>query len=71
MFISKEHEKASFGENSPGPASGPRPNSFGVQTLSSKKTQPKYGFGTAKVRQPRFTLQRGSSPRSRSPARIW
>ena len=49
IFISKEHEKATYGENSPGPASGPMVASFGVQTLSNKKTNPTIGFGTSKV----------------------
>jgi len=48
VFISKEHGKATFGLTSPGPATGPRPNSFGVQTLSQKKTNPTWGFGTSK-----------------------
>jgi hypothetical protein len=48
VFISKEHEKAAYGENSPGPGNGPRPDSFGNQTLSQKKSNPKWGFGTSR-----------------------
>lgn len=48
IFISKEHEKQSFGENSPGPATGPVVHSFGPQTLSVKKTNPSMSFGTSK-----------------------
>ncbi len=48
VFISKEHEKAAFGEIGPGPAGGPTVNSFGTQTLSHKKTNPTWGFGTSK-----------------------
>lgn len=48
IFISKEHEKAAFGELSPGPVTSNMVNSFGSQTLSVKKTNPSWGFGTAK-----------------------
>ncbi len=50
IFISKEHEKAAFGLWSPGPTTSKTVDSFGVQTLSVKKTNPSFGFGTAKVR---------------------
>lgn len=48
IFISKEHEKSSYGENSPGPATGSVVNAIGNQTLSVKKTLPSWGFGTSK-----------------------
>lgn len=48
IFISKEHEKAAYGELSPGPATGPVVNAIGHQTLSVKKTNPSFGFGTSK-----------------------
>ncbi|GAX74496.1 hypothetical protein CEUSTIGMA_g1945.t1 [Chlamydomonas eustigma] len=48
VFISKEHEKAAFGEISPGPAIAPIIPSFGSQTISTKKTNPTWGFGTSK-----------------------
>ncbi len=50
IFISKEHEKAAFGLWSPGPVTSKAVNSFGSQTLSVKKTNPSWGFGTGKVR---------------------
>ena len=48
IYISKEHGKDSFGRGSPGPCTGVTINSFGTQTLSVKKSQPSYGFGTSK-----------------------
>mmetsp|Transcript_4343 Transcript_4343/g.9399 ORF Transcript_4343/g.9399 Transcript_4343/m.9399 type:complete len:303 (+) Transcript_4343:168-1076(+) len=48
IFISKEHEKGAYGEMSPGPVTGTVVNSFGNQTLSVKKSNPSWGFGTSK-----------------------
>lgn len=45
-FISKEHEKAAFGMNSPGPTTGNATTSLGKQTLSVKSSAPGWGFGT-------------------------
>jgi len=49
IFISKDHEKGAFGEWSPGPVTGQVVNSFGKQTMSVKKSNPSWGFGTSKV----------------------
>eukprot|EP00798_Chlamydomonas_sp_ICE-L_P016024 gene16024-22162_t len=48
VFVSKEHEKSQHGRNTPGPTTCPVVHSFGTQTLSAKKTNPSFGFGTAK-----------------------
>lgn len=48
IFVSKEHEKSQHGKLTPGPTTCPVVHSFGSQTLSSKKTNPSFGFGTAK-----------------------
>eukprot|EP00798_Chlamydomonas_sp_ICE-L_P011851 gene11851-14956_t len=48
VFISKEHEKGMFGRDTPGPTTAPRIDSVGNQTLSAKRTNPSFGFGTAK-----------------------
>lgn len=47
LFISKEHEKSQFGNNSPGPASGVTVMACGPQKLSVKKSSPSWGFGTS------------------------
>jgi hypothetical protein len=49
-FISKEHEKATYGEMSPGPTTGHRISAIGKQTQSNRSTSPGWGFGTSKVR---------------------
>lgn len=49
LFISKEHEKGQYGENSPGPVTGQFVSSIGIQTLSVKSSAPSWGFGTGKV----------------------
>ncbi|MEW5299046.1 MAG: hypothetical protein WDW36_002096 [Sanguina aurantia] len=48
LFISKEHEKGQYGENSPGPVTGQFVSSIGIQTLSVKSSAPSWGFGTGK-----------------------
>ncbi|KAF5827930.1 flagellar associated protein [Dunaliella salina] len=48
VFISKDHEKGAFGEWSPGPVTSQVVNSVGPQTMSVKKTNPSWGFGTSK-----------------------
>lgn len=48
VFISKEHEKSGYGKLSPGPTTAKQIDSFGIQTLSIKKSNPSYGFGTSK-----------------------
>lgn len=49
-FISKEHEKQAFGMNSPGPGTAKPLSSAGPQKLSTKATNPTWGFGTSRVR---------------------
>ncbi|PNW81824.1 hypothetical protein CHLRE_06g261900v5 [Chlamydomonas reinhardtii] len=48
IFISKEHEKGAFGENSPGPVTSQFVSSIGPQKLSVKSSAPSWGFGTGK-----------------------
>jgi hypothetical protein len=48
-FISKEHEKQAFGMNSPGPGTAKPLSSSGPQKLSTKSTNPTWGFGTSRV----------------------
>mmetsp|Transcript_21776 Transcript_21776/g.37140 ORF Transcript_21776/g.37140 Transcript_21776/m.37140 type:complete len:301 (+) Transcript_21776:54-956(+) len=64
VFISKEHEKASFGLFSPGPVTGVSVNSFGNQTSSAKKTNPSWGFGTGK-------RDKGNGGESPGPGTYW
>jgi len=45
-FISKEHEKVSYGLNSPGPITANARSSMGNQTQSVKLSAPGWGFGT-------------------------
>ena len=45
-FISKEHEKVSYGLNSPGPVTANARSSMGNQTQSVKLSAPGWGFGT-------------------------
>jgi hypothetical protein len=52
-FISKEHEKQSFGLTSPGPCTAQPYNSYGRQSLSTRSSSPGWGFGTSKVRHER------------------
>lgn len=47
-FISKEHEKQSFGELSPGPTTAQPSTSMGKQSLSVRSSSPGWGFGTAR-----------------------
>lgn len=58
QFISTDHEKAQYGENSPGPVTAHMTSSMGRQTLSRKSSRPSYGFGTAK----RDTIQVTNTP---------
>jgi hypothetical protein len=51
-FISKEHEKQSFGEVSPGPATAGPKSSLGRQLLSDRSSAPGWGFGSSQVRAP-------------------
>jgi hypothetical protein len=48
-FISKEHEKQSFGELSPGPGTASPKSSLGRQLLSVKSSSPGWGFGSSQV----------------------
>ena len=48
VFISKEHEKSSYGAATPGPTTNNFVDSFGPQTMSQKKSLPSWGFGTSK-----------------------
>lgn len=47
IFISKEHEKGAFGENSPGPVTSQFVSAIGPQKLSVKASAPSWGFGTS------------------------
>jgi len=47
-FISKEHEKQSFGLTSPGPCTAQPYNSYGRQSLSTRSSSPGWGFGTSR-----------------------
>lgn len=46
IFISKEHEKGAYGENSPGPVTSQFVSAIGEQKLSVKKSAPSWGFGS-------------------------
>ena len=48
-FISKEHEKAAYGQWTPGPTTCNLYDSYGKQVLSNKRTFGAVGFGTSKV----------------------
>lgn len=50
-FISKEHEKQAFGMNSPGPGTAKPLSASGPQKLSTRSTNPTWGFGTSRVSQ--------------------
>uniref|UniRef100_A0A383WC15 Flagellar associated protein n=1 Tax=Tetradesmus obliquus TaxID=3088 RepID=A0A383WC15_TETOB len=47
-FISKQHEKQAYGIGSPGPGTAKPYTSSGSQQLSTKHTNPTWGFGTSK-----------------------
>ncbi len=49
-FISKEHEKQAYGQGTPGPITANPYSGSGKQSLSTRSTNPKWGFGTGKVR---------------------
>jgi hypothetical protein len=51
-FISKEHEKACIGDNTPGPVTAEPHSASGPQLLSTKASAPGWGFGTSKARAP-------------------
>ncbi len=48
MFISLDHEKSNYGVGSPGPATAAPPSGIGRPQLSTNKSMPAWGFGTAK-----------------------
>lgn len=48
IFISPEHEKAGYGEQSPGPGTANPITSVGRQLVSKAKNAPVYSFGTSK-----------------------
>lgn len=48
-FISKEHEKSCYGENTPGPITAAPYGGVGPQLLSTRHSSPKWGFGTGRV----------------------
>jgi hypothetical protein len=64
VFISAEHEKAQYGKITPGPCTGTGHTSMGKQTLSKKKSNPTWGFGTAA----RKTIQVTDTP---GPGTYW
>jgi len=64
VFISPEHEKGTYGENSPGPVTAEMHSSIGRQTLSRKATKPSWGFGHAE----RKTVQVSNTP---GPGAYW
>ncbi|CAG9460053.1 unnamed protein product [Pedinophyceae sp. YPF-701] len=64
IFISAEHEKDSFGELSPGPTTAMGHPAIGKQTVSRKKSNPSWGFGTAR----RQTVQVTDTP---GPGTYW
>ncbi|GBF90044.1 flagellar associated protein [Raphidocelis subcapitata] len=47
-FISKEHEKSCYGENTPGPITAGPYAGVGPQLLSTRHSSPKWGFGTGR-----------------------
>lgn len=48
IFISLEHEKASYGELSPGPGTANPVRSVGKQAMSRAKSAPIWSFGSGK-----------------------
>lgn len=48
MFISLDHEKSNYGVGSPGPATAAPPSGIGRPQLSTNKSMPAWGFGTAR-----------------------
>lgn len=60
----QEHEKGTYGENSPGPVTAEMHSSIGRQTLSRKATKPSWGFGHAE----RKTVQVSNTP---GPGAYW
>lgn len=48
VYISQEHEKSHYGENSPGPASIGPDTSFGKQQSSKKNSAAAWKFGSSK-----------------------
>ena len=48
IFISMEHEKAAYGEMSPGPGTANIVHSVGKQLVSKARTAPNWSFGTGK-----------------------
>jgi len=47
LYISSEHEKSQYGNNSPGPCNYALPEATGKQPLSKYSSMPSWGFGTA------------------------
>lgn len=47
LYLSPEHDKINFGQNSPGPCTYNLNGSVGVQHSSKDASQPSWGFGTA------------------------
>ena len=48
-FISKEHEKTCYGDNTPGPSTAEPYDGCGKQLLSTHHSSPGWGFGTGRV----------------------
>ena len=48
IFISLEHEKAGYGENSPGPGTADPVPAVGKQKTSKAKSAPIWSFGSGK-----------------------
>jgi hypothetical protein len=48
VYLSKEHGKVLYGVGTPGPMTAPATSAFQRQQISRKKTQPAYGFGSAR-----------------------
>lgn len=68
-FISKEHEKQSYGEGTPGPSTAQPYDSYGKQSLSTRSTSPGWGFGTSRVSGwLRFSIQSMTDVRSKQQA---
>lgn len=49
VFISKEHEKGTYGTGTPGPITANPYTAMGRQLLSRRPTSPGWGFGTSRV----------------------
>ncbi|CAL8470628.1 g10170 [Coccomyxa elongata] len=49
MFISLDHEKSNYGVGSPGPATAAPPSGIGRPQLSTNRSMPAWGFGTARA----------------------